>query len=191
MAKATHTGHCQACGRLQAVNPSTGKLAKHGYTVDFGFFNGTCAGSDHAPLEHDTALNIQIVKQLRDWADGVEAEAKGEITAVPVEVRTDTLDRYGRRLRTVKWMERAEFEATQPRYATFDRAVEQRRVILQRQADHARDKSVELANMRAVIHGQPLIAIAVEAEIKRETFRSYREAEWVVKQQPRISAPML
>lgn len=38
---ATHNGTCQACGRQHAVNVKSGKLAKHGYTVDWGFFNGT------------------------------------------------------------------------------------------------------------------------------------------------------
>ena len=39
MAKHTHTGTCQICGRRQAVNVKTGRLAKHGYTVArFGFF---------------------------------------------------------------------------------------------------------------------------------------------------------
>jgi hypothetical protein len=47
--KATHAGHCQACGRLQKL-PS-GRLAKHGYTVRGGFFSGICRGAGYLPIE--------------------------------------------------------------------------------------------------------------------------------------------
>ena len=47
--KATHSGTCQICGRLQKL-PS-GRMAKHGYTTRWGFFEGTCPGSDHQPFE--------------------------------------------------------------------------------------------------------------------------------------------
>jgi hypothetical protein len=67
---ATHNGTCQACGRSHAVGLKTGPLAKHGYTVDWGFFNGTCQGSDARPLEIDTALNITIISQRREkWSN--------------------------------------------------------------------------------------------------------------------------
>lgn len=46
---ATHTGTCQLCGKRHML--PGGVLAKHGYTVDFGYFNGTCHGSDELPFE--------------------------------------------------------------------------------------------------------------------------------------------
>lgn len=49
--KHTHRGHCQACGRIQAVVVRGGLIAKHGYTVDGGYFSGTCQGSGELPLE--------------------------------------------------------------------------------------------------------------------------------------------
>lgn len=50
--KSTHRGHCQICGRLQAVQAPKGLLAKHGYTVKgWGYFMGTCQGSDKLPLQ--------------------------------------------------------------------------------------------------------------------------------------------
>lgn len=33
-----------------------GKLAKHGYTVDYGFFNGICRGAGNLPLEIEKTL---------------------------------------------------------------------------------------------------------------------------------------
>lgn len=46
---ATHSGHCQACGRLQKL--PNGKLSLHGYTVTHGFFSGTCRGASYLPFE--------------------------------------------------------------------------------------------------------------------------------------------
>lgn len=65
MAKATHRGTCQVCGRVQAVNAKTGMLAKHGYTVEWGWFEGTCRGSDHLPFEK----SCELVKESIVWAE--------------------------------------------------------------------------------------------------------------------------
>lgn len=54
MMKATHQGSCQLCGRLQRL--PNGKLAKHGYTVEFNFFNGVCPGSHNLPYEQSCDL---------------------------------------------------------------------------------------------------------------------------------------
>lgn len=61
MTKHTHRGHCQACGRLQAVDNVSGLIAKHGYTVDFHFFNGTCQASDRKPAEHDVTYTHHMI----------------------------------------------------------------------------------------------------------------------------------
>lgn len=49
MKSATHYGHCQICGSQQKA--PEGLIAKHGYTVEFNFFNGICSGSDRKPFE--------------------------------------------------------------------------------------------------------------------------------------------
>lgn len=54
MRKATHNGHCQICGSVQKLPAS--RLSKHGYTVKWGFFSGTCPGSDGKPFEVSTDL---------------------------------------------------------------------------------------------------------------------------------------
>tara|TARA_R110002072_G_scaffold218270_1_gene375990 strand:- start:81 stop:935 length:855 start_codon:yes stop_codon:yes gene_type:complete len=63
----THRGHCQACGRTQAVDVNHNLIAKHGYTVDFGFFNGVCNGSDNAPLQVEKTLTEETIIDLTDW----------------------------------------------------------------------------------------------------------------------------
>ena len=65
----THRGHCQACGRVQAVDTTNNLLAKHGYTVDFGYFNGVCTGSDRKPLEIDKSFTEQTIVELADWVE--------------------------------------------------------------------------------------------------------------------------
>jgi hypothetical protein len=52
--KATHLGTCQVCSRVQKL--PNGLMAKHGYQVLGGFFEGVCFGSNHLPLEQDKTL---------------------------------------------------------------------------------------------------------------------------------------
>lgn len=170
----TYTGICQACGRRQAIHVKSGLIAKHGYTTDWGFFNGTCQGSDHAPLELQTVLNEDITRQLRARADQLDAEAAGEITKVSVQVGSKIV--RGRRVGEFKLVDRVEFEATQPSYEKFDREVELLRAGLRRQAEAFRSHAAELERLRAEVHGQPLQERPQEAPIQREYFGSYREA---------------
>jgi hypothetical protein len=79
-------GHCQCCGRLQAV--TSNRMSKHGYTVEktgmgYGWFRGVCSGHSFAPLQHDrqqadsivASVRLQVVK-LRQEADALEAGTK-------------------------------------------------------------------------------------------------------------------
>lgn len=64
MAKATHTGTCQICGRPQKL-PSD-MLAKHGYKVaGYGFFVGTCHGSDSLPYEKSCDLLPPMIEKQK------------------------------------------------------------------------------------------------------------------------------
>ena len=66
----THRGHCQACGKVQAVDTTNNLLAKHGYTVDFGYFDGVCTGSDRQPLEVDKSFTEATIVRISEWIDG-------------------------------------------------------------------------------------------------------------------------
>lgn len=61
---ATHDGHCQVCGSRQRL--PKGKLAKHGYTTRWGFFSGTCYGSEALPFEQDKSLVDEAIKRAQD-----------------------------------------------------------------------------------------------------------------------------
>lgn len=177
MTTATHNGTCQACGRQHAVNVKTGKLAKHGYTVDWGFFNGTCQGSDNPPLEQDTTLNVAIVAELGKRAAALDVEAEGEITKVRVQVGSEY--KNGKRVAITAVLDREAFAASDCRkygYYDFDQQVEYTRRALRRQAELFRAHAADLNRLRDTRHGQPLIERAVEAPIQREYFGSYRDA---------------
>lgn len=113
MAKATHAGHCQACGRLQRL-PS-GNLSLHGYTVDHGWFSGVCQGAKHLPFEQsiDQILNVYLPSAEAELKRLIEAQvairavvpevfSTGELTAevkapVPVQVTNPRGYGYGDR----------------------------------------------------------------------------------------------
>lgn len=65
--KATHSGHCQLCGRLQKL--PDGVLAKHGYTKEWGFFDGTCPGSGFLPYEVSCDQVKARIPQIADRAE--------------------------------------------------------------------------------------------------------------------------
>jgi len=75
--QATHQGTCQICGRIHKVDNQYGTIAKHGYTKRFGFFSGTCEGSDHLPLEVSSDL---LKKDIEDTANRIlNTDPKGFI----------------------------------------------------------------------------------------------------------------
>lgn len=94
MSKHTHRGTCQVCGSQQAVDNKTGMLAKHGYTVEHGFFEGECPGSHNLPLEADRTMTDNIIGDLTRQAERIQkriAEGPKHI-AITYEVG----DRYNR-----------------------------------------------------------------------------------------------
>lgn len=173
--QATHNGTCQCCGRVQAYSKSG--VAKHGYTTEWGYFNGVCGGSDHEPLELATDLNVQTVAAMLNFANEQEAKAEGDITQVPVEIREKDARVWGKVNKRIEWMTREQFDAHQSRgYSTFDSAVKALRFSLRRSAEMVRREAADLEQLRDKVHGQPLQARAVEAPLRREYAKSYREA---------------
>jgi hypothetical protein len=165
MSKHTHTGHCQACGREQAINVNRGTLAKHGYKVaGWGFFMGTCPGSDRFPLEVEKTYSVEIINMLAvsEAAHKKSIEDLKTGKEIPATVKTGTKerrneaglivrDRYGRRVYDdviVLWD-----EATVPQ-----RGAEIIRLV----RDHENGASQCAAHIRflhdaiAAFHGQPL-----------------------------------
>jgi hypothetical protein len=102
--KATHIGTCQLCGCTQML-PS-GRLAKHGYSVDYGYgFVGTCIGSGELPFEVSKDFIVKVVADMQKQIDT-------HIPAVVPELS------HGARYNYKKTPEE------QAEYAVFKRAIE-------------------------------------------------------------------
>lgn len=88
MAKATHNGTCQACGRKQAVNVKTGLLAKHGYVVDWGF-HGVCSGAGKRPAENSLTHMVEVQINLDIKATHLETRKAEDISALLLHTRAN------------------------------------------------------------------------------------------------------
>lgn len=178
MSKATHNGTCQSCGRSQAVNAKTGRLAKHGYTVDYGYFNGTCAGSDSQPLELETSLNVETVAAIRDWANQQEQFADGNIETVIVQVRDHddsrswaTKDLRVNRSEYIELKRRGDDTEFDDLYSSnFDDKVENVRCSLRRNAASARKDADLLEQLRDKTFGNDLTPRQADTQPQRESF---------------------
>lgn len=69
--RAEYQGECQVCGRVQKL--PDGNLAKHGYNVTWGRFQGTCPGSNHLPWEVNKDLVQGAVESAREQLTTQEA----------------------------------------------------------------------------------------------------------------------
>jgi hypothetical protein len=69
-------GNCQCCGRDQAVLRA-GTMAKHGYTVEQGWFNGVCTGHSYAPMQNDRSVTDRIIAQVRAEVKTLEQRVEG------------------------------------------------------------------------------------------------------------------
>lgn len=110
MAKATHSGECQVCGSRQLL--PNGRLSKHGYTVRWGFFSGTCTGSDELPFEQSIGLILTAIENA-EAAKRDEIKTAAALKALPAADATmgwitlyhkATWDR-GNRKGSYKWHE--------------------------------------------------------------------------------------
>ena len=72
MKSATHKGACQICGSTQML--PDGVLAKHGYTVRWGFFSGTCSGSGRLPFEQSTDAIAEAIAHVKKQIASTKAE---------------------------------------------------------------------------------------------------------------------
>lgn len=93
MAKATDIqlrGHCQYCGREQAV--MDGHMSHHGYTVPNGQFVNTCDGQQHKPVQRERKMaDIICVSHLAQAErSAATAEAYRSGRKLPDTVLMDT-----------------------------------------------------------------------------------------------------
>jgi len=163
----THRGTCQACGRVQAITEWTnkhsgktfGNIAKHGYTVNWGFFNGVCMGADSLPLELSKDTTERLIKELREitapQADKLAVDLADEVVEPdwqkPVE---DGVTRWGSK----KYK-----QVSCPKSDLTPYEISRQLEIAIHQAENkarmARSHADFLAHLITKRHGQPLIPV--------------------------------
>jgi len=80
--RAKFIGECQCCGHVQKL--PNGRLSKHGYTKQWGFFSGTCLGADELPLEISKELVEDFIFAALIQKDNLKA-AQAKAREVPTE----------------------------------------------------------------------------------------------------------
>ncbi len=117
----THTGECQICGRVQAVRPGSNLMAKHGYTVDWGCFRGTCWGADHLPLQLSKDLLDKAIQMSHETIANLNQSIQAERNADPMDGYVSVRIKgkgYAATRRT--WMVACEFRDVTVPYASGD-----------------------------------------------------------------------
>ena len=148
MAKATHNGTCQACGRKQAVNVKTGLLAKHGYVVDWGF-HGVCSGAGKLPAEHDLTHMVKVQAQLNEKAAFLETRKAEEITALMLHTKAN---RFGAK----EWFTEDNINEARTYHRSWAQLQEDERVNGEYKAKNLRDHVAYLTRIVAPVNGKEL-----------------------------------
>jgi len=173
MAKHTHKGTCQVCGSVQAITGEAGVIAKHGYTVEWGFFNGTCSGSHSKPLEQDKWLTETMIKNL--LAEGEKLAAIDDVKVAKMVIRGEQFT----------FMQGDNIEAVIGEYnffcygrPTFKTIAAENLRLIHRQAESIKAHAYYLTNLLVERHGQELYPAPKQQEVERinEVFNKYQQA---------------
>jgi hypothetical protein len=159
--KHTHRGTCQACGRPTAMQLRNDKLAKHGYTVEWGFFNGICFGSEAQPLEVDKTITEKVIAELTERA--IEAEK----LAADIEAGKVELQFYKRGKYNAQTGKNEKIACRRDELMPWDADQQVRSAVCnaQSQARHMRSHVSMLQKLIAERHGKPLIAVNAKHEL--------------------------
>lgn len=163
MKKATHRGNCQVCGHQQHFMGANG-LASHGYTVEFGYFRGTCSGSGKAPVQNERTLTDATIDALHEYAAGCDASARNLKSGVSFPSRIHTGDKLNRQ--TFKY---------EPQYIAFSEGTADQQAhaiklaIMEAESDArgARGHAKGLKEMADRLHGTELVLIVDEPTVAK------------------------
>lgn len=156
-------GHCQGCGHLQAA--TSGVLAHHGYTVEHGYFHGTCYGARELPLEVSRELldrNLEgVARQCERWEDEALKLEQREIDPKGKTVRERGPVVNGRREHVDRFIPYAELKEWD-KQTLRDHEV----YMLRRNAKGLRQWADDMRALAEKVHGKPLIEIKVNDQSK-------------------------
>lgn len=150
MTKIQLRGHCQCCGRQQAV--VRGTIAQHGYTVQDGWFQGVCKGHIWSPVEHDREIIDKQIAGIRMQCDGFLMAAQAiEDGDVPSK------------LPAYRWIENRQTKVLVPVAEMTDRerteAIRNEIFSLRRRAEIGQKAADFMAMVANTFHGKNLIEV--------------------------------
>ena len=167
----THKGTCQVCGRTQAVKQD-GTIAKHGYTVEYGFFNGTCAGSGQKPLQQDRSVLDSLVTSWIEQGNKLKATSIDSIKKVPAFV-------FRGNYRTQELLTEAEYndlpKSGSERFVTFKDIAGRELFKIQRNGDLLLQHCEDMKELASKIHGTELFPVKTTVK-HSESFECLKKA---------------
>lgn len=156
MEKTQTRGECQCCGRDQAV--VRGRMSKHGYNVEHGYFAGVCQGDGFRPIQVERTQADAIVVAVRADADRLDALALTLRARRADPVKVEKPDEWVRQGQAPTMVVFAEL----PAHAQA-RIIESLAWGAERQAKSARQFADFLAAQADKFHGTELRVVALPA----------------------------
>ena len=143
-------GNCQCCGREHAV--VDGRMAKHGYTVESGWFKGVCAGKHFAPIQVSREQTDTLIASVRKQV--LEMIAKADLVASG-EFKPTTITRHPHSKKAMEFIPFAEATVYEQRDAI--RALEWNYRRTAEMGTSFADMMVQVADK---YHGKALVEVA-------------------------------
>jgi len=143
-------GNCQCCGREHAV--VDGRMAKHGYTVESGWFKGVCAGKHFAPIQVSREQTDTLIASVRKQV--LEMIAKADLVASG-EIKPTTITRHPHSKKAMEFIPFAEATTYEQRDAI--RALEWNYRRTAEMGTSFADMMVQVADK---YHGKALVEVA-------------------------------
>jgi hypothetical protein len=143
-------GNCQCCGREHAV--VDGRMAKHGYTVESGWFKGVCAGKHFAPIQVSREQTDTLIASVRKQV--LEMIAKADLVASG-EIKPTTITRHPHSKKAMEFIPFAEATVYEQRDAI--RALEWNYRRTAEMGTSFADMMVQVADK---YHGKALVEVA-------------------------------
>lgn len=145
-------GHCQMCGRQQAVR---GGMAAHGYTVANGWFQGVCQGHNYAPLEKRRVETDNMIADILKQAHELRIRA-----AETLEGKHDPIEyQVTRKLIDGKWAPVMGMFADAPQYEQ-DRIRKDLAWTMNYRAKAGEDFAAVMSALADKVHGTELAVVA-------------------------------
>ena len=147
-------GNCQVCGRQHAI--VNGLVAKHGYTVEYGWFQGVCVGHTASPVQVDNKVLLASIESIENkiavLENDIEKVKQGKLAPTMVRV-TKNFERV-----EIPYAEASEIQKKNARDILV--------ANLENRIRQGNDYIKMLNQVNDMYHNQPLVVI--EQEVKKE-----------------------